>query len=66
MKNDQICMGLFFIDYFIFWSTKIFFNKFEKLASERNLNLQQKKNIYFYYNKITFLLLVSIASKTYL
>jgi len=60
MRNDQIRMGLVFIADFIFLVKKIFWTKFEKLASERNFDLQQK-NIFFLKNN-TLRFYYSLAS----
>jgi len=49
MRNDQIRMGLVFIENFIFLVKKIFWTKFKKLASEINFDLEQK-NIFFLVN----------------
>ena len=47
MQNDQIRMGLFFIEDFIFLVKKTFLTKFKKLALERKFDLEQKKTKFF-------------------
>ena len=46
MRNGQKRMGLVFIEDSIFLVKKIFWTKFQKLALERNFDLEQK-NIFF-------------------
>ena len=46
MTNDSISIGLFFIEDFYFLVKKNFLTKFQKLASERNFDVEQKKIIF--------------------
>jgi len=49
MRKGQIRMGLVFIEDSIFLVKKIFWTKFQKLATERNFDLEQK-NVFFLEN----------------
>ena len=51
IKNDHKCMGLLFIENFIFLVKKFFLAKFQKLASERNFDLEQKKIFFLEKNR---------------
>ena len=46
LRNDSISIGLFFIEDFIFLVKKDILTKFQKLASERNYDVEQKKIIF--------------------
>ena len=50
IKNDHKCMGLLFIENFKFLVKKFFLVKLQKLASEQNFDLGQKK---YFFLKIT-------------
>ena len=54
MRNGQKRMGLVFIEDSIFLVKKIFWTKFQKLASERNFDLDQKNIFFLENNRLRF------------
>ena len=64
MRNGQIRMGLVFIEDSIFLVKKNFWTKFQKLASERNFDLDQKNIFFLENNRLRFY--YSLASSSFI
>ena len=54
MRNDQERMGHVFIKDFIFLVKKNLWTKFQKIASERNIDLEQKNIFFLENNRLRF------------
>jgi len=53
-RNSQVRMGLLFIEDFIFLVKKTFWTKFQKLASEKDFDLEQKNIFFLEKNRLRF------------